>query len=78
MPQLLSIFHLPERPARPGYISHSLPASICLRRFGFNNGQTSMDGLWAGGSAYNTDYMWVIYQLQLLGFNAIRVPYLFK
>jgi hypothetical protein len=37
-----------------------------------------MDGLWAGGSANNTDYMWVIYQLQLLGFNAIRVPYLFK
>ena len=59
-----------------------LPAShspaLAGPRFGFNNGQTGMDGLYARGSAYHSDYMWVIYQLQLLGFNAIRVPYLFK
>ncbi len=47
-------------------------------RFGFNNHQTAMDGLYAGGAAFHTDYMWVTYQLQLLGFNAIRVPYIFK
>jgi hypothetical protein len=46
-------------------------------RFGFNNGQTSVDGLWAGGSAYNTDFAAIAYQLQLLGFNAIRVPFIF-
>jgi aryl-phospho-beta-D-glucosidase BglC (GH1 family) len=45
--------------------------------FGFNNGQTAVDGLWAGGIAYQTDFAWIIYQLQLLGFNAIRLPFLF-
>jgi aryl-phospho-beta-D-glucosidase BglC (GH1 family) len=46
--------------------------------FGFNNGQTSVDGLWAGGCAYHTDFASVVYQMQLLGFNAIRLPFLFK
>jgi aryl-phospho-beta-D-glucosidase BglC (GH1 family) len=46
--------------------------------FGFNNGQTAPDGLWAGGNVMNTDFKWVIYQLQLLGFNTIRVPFMFK
>lgn len=45
--------------------------------FGFNNGQTSMDGLWAGGAAFHTDFAAIAYQLQLLGFNAIRIPFIF-
>ncbi len=46
--------------------------------FGFNNGQTSVDGLWAGGCVYSTDFASIVYQMQLLGFNAIRLPFLFK
>lgn len=45
--------------------------------FGFNNGQTMVDGLW-GGSALNTDFSTVAYRMKLLGFNAVRLPFSFK
>lgn len=35
-------------------------------RFGFNNGQTSLDGLWAGGNAAQSDMATITYQLKLL------------
>jgi hypothetical protein len=43
--------------------------------FGFNNGQGSVDGLWAGGSDAATDFLQLVYQVRLLGFNAVRVPF---
>ncbi len=46
--------------------------------FGFENGQTAPDGLWTGGSVYNTDFQHIVYQLQLLGFNAVRLPFKFR
>lgn len=44
-------------------------------RFGFNNGQGAVDGLWAGGTDAATDFLESVRQLQLLGFNAVRLPY---
>jgi hypothetical protein len=48
-------------------------------RFGFNNGKTMVDGLdgektpsWEGG-----DFATIVQQLRLLGFNAVRLPFLF-
>lgn len=46
--------------------------------FGFENGQTSPDGLWIGGSSIATDMNTVIYRLRLLGFNAVRLPFTFN
>jgi hypothetical protein len=52
---------------------------MCVRRFGFNNGKTMVDGLdgekvasWEGG-----DFATIVHQLKLLGFNAVRLPFLF-
>lgn len=45
--------------------------------FGFNNGQTMVDGLWAGGSAIATDFNTIVYRLRLLGFNSVRLPFTF-
>lgn len=56
-----------------------MPGAIAgFGRFGFNNGQTAPDGLWAGGTAANTDFATIVYQLRLLGFNGIRLPFIFK
>uniref|UniRef100_A0A383VF90 Glycoside hydrolase family 5 domain-containing protein n=1 Tax=Tetradesmus obliquus TaxID=3088 RepID=A0A383VF90_TETOB len=45
--------------------------------FGFNNAQGGPDGLWAGGSEAATDFGAIAYQLKLLGFNTIRLPFTF-
>jgi hypothetical protein len=53
---------------------------LLLDRFGFNNGKTMVDGLdgektpgtWEGG-----DFATIVHQLKLLGFNAVRLPFLF-
>jgi hypothetical protein len=52
---------------------------LVLSRFGFNNGKTMVDGLdgeknatWEGG-----DFATIVHQLKLLGFNAVRLPFLF-
>jgi hypothetical protein len=36
-----------------------------------------VDGLWVGGSAAATDFHSIAYQLKLLGFNAVRLPFTF-
>jgi len=47
--------------------------------FGFENGQTFVDGLWAGtGSALTHDALTVLWRIKLLGFNALRLPFSFK
>lgn len=46
--------------------------------FGFNNGQTWVDGSWAGGSAAGTDFRHIVYQVRALGFNAVRLPFIFR
>lgn len=44
---------------------------------GFNNGNTMLDGLTTGNSSATTDFQAVAYQLKLLGFNAVRLPFTF-
>jgi hypothetical protein len=46
--------------------------------FGFNNGQTMVDGLWAGPDSLSLDFATVVYRMQLLGFNAVRLPFSFS
>lgn len=45
--------------------------------FGFNNGSTMLDGLW-GQDALSKDFATVVWRLQLLGFNAVRLPFSFQ
>lgn len=44
--------------------------------FGFNNGSTMVDGLWNSG-ALASDFATIVYRMQLLGFNAVRLPFSF-
>jgi len=37
-----------------------------LNWFGFNNGMTALNGLWAGGKSGNSDFATIAYELQLL------------
>jgi hypothetical protein len=52
--------------------------------FGFNNGQTMVDGMWddSRGQAptigMKFDFPTVMYRWQLLGFNSIRLPFSFN
>lgn len=46
--------------------------------FGFNNEQTMIDGLWAGGTSMSTDFSTIVYRLKLLGFNSVRLPFTFR
>ncbi len=46
--------------------------------FGFENGKTAPNGLWAGGGQVNTDFQYIVYQMRLLGFNAVRLPFKFR
>lgn len=47
--------------------------------FGFNNGQTMVDGLWAGYQAASTgDFPTVLKRIKLLGFNGLRLPFTFQ
>lgn len=34
-----------------------------------------VDGLSVGGSAAATDFVTIVYQLRMLGFNAVRLPF---
>jgi hypothetical protein len=51
-------------------------------RFGFNNGKTMVDGLDGENTISHTwqsgDFATIVYQLRLLGFNAVRLPFLFN
>ncbi|BDA48966.1 probable major extracellular endoglucanase at N-terminal half [Coccomyxa sp. Obi] len=46
--------------------------------FGFETGTTFLDGLWAGSDSLTMDFATVVYRLQLLGFNAVRLPFSFS
>ena len=47
--------------------------------FGFENGQTFVDDLWAGkDTALTHDALTVLWRIKLLGFNALRLPFSFK
>jgi hypothetical protein len=45
--------------------------------FGFNAHATYLHGLWAGQASANSDFAAIAWQFRLLGFNAIRLPFLF-
>ena len=45
--------------------------------FGFNNQQTMVDGLW-GSDSLSSDFATVVQRMQLLGINALRLPFNFK
>jgi len=45
--------------------------------FGFNVGMGMVDGLWAGGNDYATDFGKIAFELKLLGYNAVRLPFTF-
>jgi aryl-phospho-beta-D-glucosidase BglC (GH1 family) len=49
-----------------------------LNWFGFNVGMGMVDGLWAGGHAAATDFGLIAYQLRLLGYNSVRLPFRWK
>lgn len=46
--------------------------------FGFNNQSTMVDGLWGGPDSISFDFATIVHRLQLLGFNAVRLPFSFK
>jgi hypothetical protein len=46
-----------------------------LNWFGFNVPMGVVDGLWAGGTDLASDFGKIAYQLKLLGYNAVRLPY---
>lgn len=43
--------------------------------FGFNVPMGMVDGLWAGGSDGTTDFSTIAYELKMLGYNAVRLPF---
>ncbi|KAI8101510.1 hypothetical protein M9435_001616 [Picochlorum sp. BPE23] len=45
--------------------------------FGFNNGQTMVDGLWSNDPV-SGDFATVVRRQKLLGFNGVRLPFSFK
>lgn len=46
--------------------------------FGFETGSTFVDGLYAGTTQLTNDFATVVYRFQLLGFNAVRLPFSFQ
>lgn len=54
------------------------PSVQGINWFGFNNGQTMVDGLWAGyQNATLGDFPTVLKRIKLLGFNGLRLPFTF-
>lgn len=49
-----------------------------LNWFGFNVGMGMVDGLWAGGTEAATDFALIAYQIRLLGYNAVRLPFIWR
>ena len=47
-------------------------------RFGFETSATMTAGLWAGSTSLTADFATVIWRIQLLGFNTIRLPFSFQ
>jgi hypothetical protein len=46
--------------------------------FGFNNQGTMVNGLWSGKTNMTLDFSTVVRRMELLGFNAVRLPFSFK
>lgn len=47
--------------------------------FGYENGQTNPDGLWGNVSdSIVADFVNVVWRMQLLGFNTVRLPFSFR
>jgi aryl-phospho-beta-D-glucosidase BglC (GH1 family) len=56
-------------------------AAVALRGlnwFGFNVGMGMVDGLWAGGHEAATDFALITYQIRLLGYNVVRLPFIWR
>ncbi|KAL3142124.1 hypothetical protein ABBQ32_004742 [Trebouxia sp. C0010 RCD-2024] len=53
-------------------------ALLGINYFGFDDGNTMLDGLWAGSDQLTLDFATIVYRLQLLGFNAVRLPFSFQ
>lgn len=82
MSMSLSDGRLPTKCCCCSVITHALceASTSCLQGinwFGFNNGSTMLDGLW-GQDAFSKDFATVVHRLQLLGFNAVRLPFSFQ
>ncbi|KAK9839537.1 hypothetical protein WJX81_008252 [Elliptochloris bilobata] len=46
--------------------------------FGFETSATMTAGLWAGSTSLTADFATVIWRMQLLGFNTVRLPFSFQ
>ena len=46
--------------------------------FGFDDGNTGPDGLWAGSNSLTQDFANIMLRIKALGFNAVRLPFSFK
>ena len=46
--------------------------------FGFDDGNTGPDGLWAGSNSLTQDFANIVLRIKALGFNAVRLPFSFK
>ncbi|KAK9822485.1 hypothetical protein WJX81_001062 [Elliptochloris bilobata] len=46
--------------------------------FGFETDTNMVHGLWVGPNAYTEDFLTVMYRIQCLGFNAVRLPMSFQ
>ena len=53
-------------------------ASLQVNYFGFDDANTMFDGLWGGSDSLAQDWATIVYRIQLLGFNAVRIPFSFK
>ena len=49
-----------------------------LNWFGFDDGNTIVDGLWVGSDSSTLDVATILLRMKALGFNAIRLPFSFK
>ncbi|DBB06710.1 TPA: hypothetical protein ACH3X1_012211 [Trebouxia sp. C0004] len=49
-----------------------------LNWFGFDDGNTGPDGLWAGSNSLTQDFANIMLRIKALGFNAVRLPFSFK
>jgi len=49
-----------------------------LNWFGFDDGNTGPDGLWAGSTSLTQDFANIMLRIKALGFNAVRLPFSFK
>lgn len=75
----MTLANLPPLTIRQGgfYAGDKPFAFRGINWFGFNNKQTFVDGLYVGGSSLGSDFATIVYKLRLLGFNSVRLPFVF-